>query len=81
LNAGKWDAADQTAALMTAYRSLQELDIVIDLSDSTALQAIKALENKKVPRGWLTVLLGLLALIAIGGLIPFWLFIYFFINR
>ena len=26
---------------MTAYRSLQELDILIDLSDSTALQAIK----------------------------------------
>jgi hypothetical protein len=41
LNAGPWDAADQTAALMTAYRSLQELNILIDLSDSTALKAIK----------------------------------------
>ena len=41
LNAGEWDGAAQTAALMTAYRSLNELDIEIDLSDATALQAIK----------------------------------------
>ena len=39
LNAGEWDAADQTAAFKTAYRSLNELKI--DLSDSTALQTIK----------------------------------------
>ncbi|MFU8770858.1 MAG: protein kinase domain-containing protein [Anaerolineales bacterium] len=29
---------------------------------------------------WTTVLLGLLALIAVGGLIPFWLWIYFLFN-
>ena len=42
LNAGPWDAAtDQEAALVTAYRSLAELDIIIDLSDTDQLQAIK----------------------------------------
>ena len=41
LHASAWDAAaDKEAALMTAYRSLQELDIVVDLSDATALQAL-----------------------------------------
>lgn len=42
LNAGPWDAAtDPEAALVTAYRSLAELDIVIDLSDTDQLQAIQ----------------------------------------
>jgi hypothetical protein len=41
LNASAWDSANQEAALVTAYRSLQELDIVVDLSDSDALQALK----------------------------------------
>jgi eukaryotic-like serine/threonine-protein kinase len=29
---------------------------------------------------WITILLGLLALIAVGGLIPFWLWVYFIFN-
>ena len=41
LNAGAWDAADQPAALKTGFRSLATLDIVIDLSEAAALQAIK----------------------------------------
>lgn len=44
LNSQAWDNAavdDQFTALLQAYRSLQELDIVIDLSDSDALDAIQ----------------------------------------
>jgi serine/threonine-protein kinase len=33
------------------------------------------------PFNWTTVLLGFLALIMVGGLIPFWLFVYYSINR
>jgi uncharacterized membrane protein len=29
---------------------------------------------------WVAVLLGLLAMIALGGLIPFWMWIYFVYN-
>jgi hypothetical protein len=29
---------------------------------------------------WLTVIFGLLALLAVGGLIPFWLWVYFLYN-
>jgi uncharacterized membrane protein len=29
---------------------------------------------------WLTILIGLLALITVGGLIPFWMWVYFTIN-
>lgn len=42
LNADAWDGTTgKEAALITAFRSLSELDIVIDLSDAVQLQAIK----------------------------------------
>lgn len=41
LHSADWLTSDGETALMTAYRSLQELDIFIDLSDTDALQAIK----------------------------------------
>jgi len=41
LNADKWDTANKEAALMTAFRSLQELNIEIDLTDSDQLTALK----------------------------------------
>ena len=44
------------------------------------LDTILALENKHPARQWLTILLGLFALIAVGGLIPFWLWVYFKLN-
>jgi uncharacterized membrane protein len=39
-----------------------------------------ALENKNPVKQWVTILLGLLALIAVGGLIPFWMWVYFKLN-
>jgi serine/threonine-protein kinase len=44
------------------------------------LKTIQALENKSPARQWLTIVLGLLALVAVGGLIPFWLWVYFQLN-
>ena len=44
LHADEWSGATadiKADALLTAYRSLQELTIIIDLSDTVALQAIK----------------------------------------
>jgi hypothetical protein len=41
LNANAWWTADKEAALMTAFRSLQELDIEINLSDPVSLKAIQ----------------------------------------
>lgn len=40
LNTEAWDSGDQITALLQAYRSLQELDIVVDLTNTTALQAL-----------------------------------------
>lgn len=37
-------------------------------------------EESPLDIDWVTVLLGLLALIAVGGLIPFWLWVYFVYN-
>lgn len=36
--------------------------------------------NNSLKMDWLTVVLGLMALIAVGGLIPFWLWVYFSIG-
>jgi len=41
LHAGKWDSTNKEAALLTAYRSLQELDITIDTADSAQLALIE----------------------------------------
>ena len=48
--------------------------------EDPTLKTIRALENKRPARQWLTVLLGLLALMAVGGLIPFWLWVYYQLN-
>ncbi len=37
-------------------------------------------EEEMVDIDWVTVLLGLAAMVAVGGLIPFWLYIYFVYN-
>ena len=37
-------------------------------------------EEQPLDIDWLTIFLGLLAAVAVGGLIPFWLYIYLTIN-
>lgn len=81
----RYRTADQLGRIVISFTELDREAYLIEEAPSEeppdpALEAIKALETKRVPRGWLTVLLGLLALIAVGGLIPFWLWVYFQIN-
>ena len=41
LHASAWDTTSKEAALLTAYRSLQELDITIDPTDSDQLALVE----------------------------------------
>jgi eukaryotic-like serine/threonine-protein kinase len=41
---------------------------------------VTATENNPLDIDWVTWILGLLALIAVGGLIPFWLWVYYTMN-
>jgi hypothetical protein len=41
---------------------------------------VRERKEKEAGIDWLTILVGLLALIAVGGLIPFWMWVYFTIN-
>jgi len=43
-------------------------------------QTLTSLERKQSAHRWLTVLLGMIALLAVGGLVPFWIWVYFQIN-
>jgi serine/threonine-protein kinase len=81
----RYRTADQLGRIVISFTELEtagylEEDIPEDQQLDPTLQAIEALESKKVPRGWMTIVLGLLALIAVGGLIPFWIWVYFQIN-
>lgn len=81
----RYRTADQLGRIVISFTELEQDGFLVEDPQITeapdpALEAIKALETKRAPRGWLTVLLGLLALIAVGGLIPFWLWVYFQIN-
>jgi serine/threonine-protein kinase len=80
----RYRTADQLGRIVISFT---EIDTQEEISESTesqiehiTLKAIRSLEEKRPVKGWLTVLLGLLALIAVGGLIPFWLWVYFQVN-
>lgn len=49
-------------------------------SNSDDTKKIKIQHQKKEGIDWAAILLGLLALIAAGGLVPFWLYVWFTIN-
>lgn len=81
----RYRTADQLGRIVISFTELEANGYLVEETAvpqpaDPALEAIKALETKKTPRGWLTIILGLLALIAVGGLIPFWLWVYFQIN-
>ncbi len=80
----RYRTADQLGRIVISYTELEQNNYLEELEPPAppdpSLEAIRALEEKKPAHQWLTVLLGLLALIAVGGLIPFWLWVYFQIN-
>jgi serine/threonine-protein kinase len=80
----RYRTADQLGRIIISFTEMDEKES-LDVMPSPAvedptLKTIQALESKNPPKQWLTILLGLLALIAIGGLIPFWLWVYYQLN-
>lgn len=60
--------------------SLPAEDNQASLMDETALPADEILNDHLLDVDWITIGLGLAAFIAVGGLIPFWLYVWFTLN-
>jgi len=79
----RYRTADQLGRIVISFTEYDDPEIDDDLISKTEfrkLRIIERLESKRPARQWLTILLGLLALIAVGGLIPFWLWVYYNLN-
>lgn len=61
------------------YQAPQTIPVVPN-THSTLMDPIAESEDKSLDIDWVTILLGLVAALAVGGLIPFWLYIYLSIN-
>ena len=79
----RYRTADQLGRIVisfTEYNDSEIEDIPETKPEPRTLKIIRKLESKRPARQWLTILLGLLALITVGGLIPFWLWVYYQLN-
>jgi len=80
----RYRTADQMGRIVISFTEMLDSQIQVEipapLPEDKDLQAILNLENKKTSKQWLTILLGLLSLITVGGLIPFWIWVYFQLN-
>ena len=80
----RYRTADQLGRIVISFTEMldsqTQVEIPAPLPEDKDLQAILNLENKKTGKQWLTILLGLLSLITVGGLIPFWIWVYFQLN-
>ncbi len=80
----RYRTADQLGRIVISFTEMldsqTQVEIPAPLPEDKDLQAILNLENKKIGKQWLTILLGLLSLITVGGLIPFWIWVYFQLN-
>ncbi len=80
----RYRTADQLGRIVISFTEMLDsqtpVEIPAPLPEDNDLQAILNLENKKTSKQWLTILLGLLSLITVGGLIPFWIWVYFQLN-
>ena len=79
----RYRTADQLGRIVisfTEYNDSEIEDVPETKPEDRTLKLIKRLESKRPARQWLTILLGLLALIAVGGLFPFWLWVYYQLN-
>jgi len=80
----RYRTADQLGRIVISFTEMLDSQIQVEipapLPEDKDLQAILNLENKKTSKQWLTILLGLLSLITVGGLIPFWIWVYFELN-
>jgi serine/threonine-protein kinase len=80
----RYRTADQLGRIVISFTEVEYPEDIPDRTqpkpESPALKAIRSLESTRPAKTWLTILLGLLALIAVGGLIPFWLWVYYQLN-
>jgi serine/threonine-protein kinase len=80
----RYRTADQLGRIVISFTEMLDTQTQVEIPASPPedkdLQAILNLENKKPSKQWLTILLGLLSLISVGGLIPFWIWVYFQLN-
>jgi serine/threonine protein kinase len=80
----RYRTADQLGRIVISFTEVDDLAEISEIPPASpedkTFKVIQALENKSPVRQWLTILLGLLALIAVGGLIPFWMWVYFQLN-
>lgn len=80
----RYRTADQLGRIVISFTEMDESQnqafIQSPPPEDEDLSAILELENKKTTKQWVTILLGLISLIAVGGLIPFWMWVYFQLN-
>lgn len=89
--AARYRTADQFGRVLTTFVQTKELakerqDLLPFHREETQVHTQKSEpefnldENNPLAFDWITIILGLLALLAIGGLVPFFLWVYFTIN-
>jgi serine/threonine-protein kinase len=87
----RYRTADQFGRVLTTFVKTKESDTEIHetlsyLQEESQAQTIKSgsildiNENNPLAFDWITIILGLLTLLAVGGLVPFYLWVYFTIN-
>ncbi len=79
----RYRTADQLGRIMINFsqrEEKQEAHAGYNLPAGPELELNTAPQARKTELDWATILLGLLAVIAVGGLIPFWMWVYFTIN-
>ncbi len=77
----RYRTADQLGRIVISFTEMldtqTQVEIPAPLPEDKDLQAILNLENKKTSKPWLTIFLGLLSLFALGGVIPFCIWVYY----
>jgi len=76
----KSEALSLTPEASTSYQQPEPASVPISTPISTPLQTPPQPVSADLGIDWLSVVLGLVALIAAGGLIPFWIWVYFTYN-
>jgi len=80
----RYRTADQLGRIVISFTEMDETQRQAFIQSSPPedddLSAILELEKKRTSKQWVTILLGLISLIAVGGLIPFWMWVYYQLN-
>lgn len=80
----RYRTADQLGRIMINFTQSREPNVTpqsFHLPSQRDMERAFGRDKEERALDWVTILLGLLALIAAGGLIPFWMWVYFTLNR